>query len=358
MTLLAYLYRQSWKLVLLASFTGLLAGISGAALIALISKGISAELSQLPFLAGLFFGLALLHLLSKCGTEISLLHLTQSAIYQMRIEMGHKVLATPQKRLQELGKPGILLLLTKDIDSFTEAFVWLPIAFGNAIIILTCFSYLAWLSPLSLLLLIVFLVLGLFAFFAVERVPRKHLIEVRQKLDTLYAHFRNLIEGSKELQLNAGRGQLFVERIIGQEARDFKTSYTHAMTGYNMAVNVGAIMFFVLIGTLLFLAPQFLPQTPEAIATTIFTLLYLVRPVAELVFALPVVSQAGVALGRIQQLDRDLNEMTPQTQQSGLSVSSQQTWKLELQGIRHHYPSSSDDSQFVLGPLDLSLEQG
>ncbi|MBP9798618.1 MAG: cyclic peptide export ABC transporter [Sterolibacterium sp.] len=367
MTLLAYLYRQSWKLVLLATLSGLVAGVSGAALIAVISQGIAAETPS-GTLAWAFFAIATLHLLTKCGTEISLLHLTQAAIYQMRIELGRKILTTSQKRLQALGKPGILVLLTKDIDSFTEAFIWLPIAFGNAIIILACFAYLAWLSPLALLLLIVFLVLGLLAFFAVERIPRRHLIEVRAKMEALYGHFHHLIEGSKELQLNAGRGQQFVERIIAHEARAFRTSYTHAMTGYNMAVNVGAIMFFVLIGTLLFLVPQALPQAPEVVATTIFTLLYLVRPVAELVFALPVVSQAGIAFGRIRQLDQELG--TPDGAVPGLPVPVTSAaaasaaplaggaWQLTLQDIRHHYPGSDEDRQFVLGPLDLTINAG
>ncbi|MBP9714159.1 MAG: ATP-binding cassette domain-containing protein, partial [Sterolibacterium sp.] len=357
MKLVAYLYRQSWKLLVLAVCSGLIAGLSGAALIALISKGISGSDWSLPTLASVFFGVALLHLISKSTTEISLLHLTQTAIYQLRLDLSRKVLTTPQKNLQALGKPGLLVMLTKDIDSFTEAFVWMPIGFGNFIITSACFAYLAWLSLPAFLMLVLFLGLGLTIFFALERYPRSQLVKVREKMDKLYAHFRDLIEGSKELQLNARRGDLFVEKVIASEAREFKTAFTRGMTGYNMAVNVGAILFFVMIGLLLFLAPQVLPQPPEAITATVFTLLYLVRPISELVFSLPIVHQAGIALERLQQLNRDLSlsatiPTAPQTWDAGSA------WTLELRGLRHHYPSSSDDSQFVLGPLDLSIRQG
>ena len=250
MKLVAYLYRQSWRLLLTAAFGGLFAGISGAALVAIISKGVAGSDLSLPTLAGLFFGTALLHLIAKCTTEISLLHLTQTAIYQLRLDLSRKVLTTPQKRLQELGKPGLLVMLTKDIDSFTEAFVWLPIGFGNAVITVACFSYLAWLSLPAFLMMLTFLTIGLFAFFAAERAPRAHLFKVRDKMDALYEHFRNLIEGSKELQINTQRGELFVEKVIAAEAREYRGAFTRGMTGYNIAVNVGAIMFFVMIGTL------------------------------------------------------------------------------------------------------------
>ena len=334
-------------------------------MIAIISEGITGSDLPLPTLAGLFFGVALLHFLSKCTTEISLLHLTQTAIYQLRLDLSHKVLTTPQKNLQQLGKPGLLVMLTKDIDSFTEAFVWMPIGFGNFIITLACFAYLAWLSLPAFLMLLFFLTLGIVIFFAVEHHPRNQLKRVREKMDTLYEHFRNLVEGSKELQLNAQHGKLFVEKVIAPEAQEFKTAFTRGMTGYNMAVNVGAILFFVMIGLLLFVAPRVLPQSDEAIITTIFTLLYLVRPISELVFSIPIVHQADIALKRLQQLDRDLTQTTdrsmtrsPSPEDTRVLAQPKEAWTLKLTGIRHHYPSSSDDSQFVLGPLDLSLQQG
>ncbi len=334
-------------------------------MIALIGKGITGSNLPLPTMAGLFLSVALLHFLSKCTTEISLLYLTQTAIYQLRLDLSHKVLTTPQKDLQQLGKPGLLVMLTKDIDSFTEAFVWMPIGFGNFIITLSCFAYLAWLSFPAFLMLLFFLTLGIVIFFAVEHHPRNQLKKVREKMETLYEHFRNLVEGSKELQLNAHRGKLFVEKIISPEAQEFKTAFTRGMTGYNMAVNVGAILFFVMIGLLLFVAPRVLPQSDEAIITTIFTLLYLVRPISELVFSIPIVHQANIALKRLQQLDRDLAQTTdpsmtraPSPEDTQVLAQPKEAWTLRLTAIRHHYPSSSDDSQFVLGPLDLSIQQG
>ena len=368
MKLLSYLYRQSWPLLLFSSLTGILSGLSGAALVAVIGKGLSAEATQLNSLALWFFSLAVVHLLTKSASEISLLRLTQAAICELRISLSRKLLAAPQKRLQALGKPGLLVILTKDVDTFNQSFISLPVAFGNVIIIATCFVYMAWLSWLLCLLVVLFVVVGVLSFRLAERGPLRLLERVREQMDTLYQHFRDLIEGSKELQLNRARGHLFIDKVLASEAWEYRSNVIASMKGFSVVVNFGTVLFYVAIGTLLFVVPQWLPQPAEIMSTITLTLLYLVRPISELVVSIPVVRSAEVALGNIQKLGHDLVQRdgaaafsaqpTPTLLSSATIQATGKGWTLELRGLRHHYPSSSDDSQFVLGPLDLSIRQG
>ena len=364
MNLLSYLYRQSGRLFLLAAVAGILSGLSGAALVAVIGRGINAGAEALAGLAALFFSLALLHLITKSGSEIILLRLAQAAICDLRIRLSRKLLATPQVRLQEVGKSGLLVILTKDIDTFTHSFVTLPVAFGNLIIIVTCFAYMAWLSWSLFLLLVFCLVLGVGLFYLVERRPLKLMGKVRDQMDRLYEHFRDLIEGSRELQLNRQRGRRFVDEVLAGEAMTFRKTVIGSMMGYSFAVNLGTILFFVVIGIMLFLAPYWMDTTRPLLATVTLTLLYLMRPISELVISLPILRNASIAFGRIRQLDQELG--TPDGAVPGLPapVTSAAAplaggaWQLTLQDIRHHYPGSDEDRQFVLGPLDLTINAG
>jgi putative ATP-binding cassette transporter len=370
MNLLAYLYRQSWQLMLCAVISGLLAGLSGAALAAVIGQGINVSgngvgaLEALNRLAWLFFGLCLLHLLTKSCSEIALLRLTQGTVARLRVDMSRKLLATSQKRLNEMGKPGLLVIMTKDIESFTAAFQWLPVALADVVIIGCCLGYIAWMSWEMFLLLALFLLLGIGGFHFAERRPLKLLGRVREQMDALYQHFRDLIEGSRELQLNARRGRLFIERVIATEAQALRGNFVASMTGYTMAINLGSVLFFVVIGLMLFVVPLWSPQPAAVLSTITLILLYLVRPISELVVAMPVVRQAGIALGRIRQLDDTLTQdgglerVQPDSSAASSALIAGTEWRLELCGIRHRYPSSSDDRQFVLGPLDLTLKQG
>ena len=119
----------------------------------------------------------------------------------------------------------------------------------------------------------------------------------------LYEHFRNLIEGSKELQLNAERGAHFVDAVVAPDAVTFKHIFLGAMSRYTWLTNVGLILFYVMIGALLFAVPAWLLQPAGVIATYVLILMFLIRPISDMMLSLPVLRQAGVSLAKLEQLE-------------------------------------------------------
>ena len=268
----------------------------------LINQGI-AEPREIERLGLAFLGLSLLLLVSKIGSELSLLRLTQDAIYQLRLDLARKLLATPFEKLQALGKPRLLVILTEDINTFTNAFEWVPVLFINGVVVSTCLVYLAWLSWPMLALLAASLLVGLAAFHLAERRPLTHLARVREHKDALYHHVRGLVEGSKELQLDARRGQEFVDRVIAPSAHDLRRWFVRGMGGYSVVASAGTMTFYLGIGIVLFVLPRWLPQPPAVLTSFLVTLLYLIRPLVDMMIALPTLRQAGIALAKIRQLD-------------------------------------------------------
>lgn len=355
MNLISYLYRQSRRLLLLATVAGALGGLAGAGLVALINSGL-ADTTRLPDLALPFFGLCAAMLGCKLGAELSLLHLTQAALVRLRVDLSHKLLATPLKKLQALGKHRLLMILTDDVHTFTAAFEWVPVLFVNAVITLACFAYLAWLSWGLLLALGGLLLLGLAAFHWAERRPLALLDRVREQKDVLFRHVRNLVEGSKELQLNSRRGTAFIERVIAPDAEEFRRRFVRGMTGYSLVANLGMLLFYLALGALLFVVTPWMPQPAHVLASFTVTLLYLVRPITDLMMALPSLRQASIALGRIHQLDDELVDAGPPA--STRPFKSAKPLRLELRGVCHQYPGEREDHPFMLGPIDLDLHQG
>ncbi|SHM78789.1 putative ATP-binding cassette transporter [Duganella sacchari] len=356
MNLLTYLYRQSRRLLTIATVAGSIGGVAGAALVAVISKGVSGKESP-SALAWSFFGLCLVTLVCKSISEIALLRLTQDAIFRLRVALSRKLLATPLTRLQELGKHGLLAILTKDIDTFIQAFQFLPLAFGNVVVIVACLGYMAWLSWQVFLVFAVCLVVCVTVYHYAERGPLRQLVRMREHMDALYGHFRSLVEGSKELQLNRTRAEQFVGRVLAGSAGGFRDTFVRAMSTYTWVANAGAMMFYLVIGMLLFVLPQWLPQQSATLTAITLTLLYLIKPVTEMVGALPPVRQAAVALNKIMQLNGEL-DARPAVALATNPFGAQGGLQLELHGVCHRYPGLQDDSHFMLGPLDLSVTQG
>lgn len=356
MNLLSFIYEQSWRKLLFATLCGIVTGLSGAALVTLISKGVSGE-GDFVSLGAMFFGLCVLQLATKSCAEITLLRTAQSAVSRLRVDLSRRLLATPLKKLQELGKPALLVILTNDIEMVVGAFLLLPAALGNGIIIATCLGYMAWLSWQLFVFFAVCLALCVPLYTLAERVPLKQLAKVREHMDTLYTHFRNLIEGSRELKLNRGRGEFFVDKVIAPATDEFRVSYLRGLTGYTWINNVGTMLFYLVVGLVLFVVPHWLTQSAGVMTTATLILLYLVRPITELTTMMPAVHQAGIALKKIRQLEGSLAE-DAQEQIPLVPCANDDFNHLELRGVSHQYPSATEDAQFMLGPIDLTIKQG
>lgn len=67
---------NSWKMLLLATLTGILGGVSGAALIMAINRALSGS-GDWATLAWTFFGLCLVHVVAKTCATITLMRLAQ-----------------------------------------------------------------------------------------------------------------------------------------------------------------------------------------------------------------------------------------------------------------------------------------
>src|SRR4051794_28409883 len=116
MKLLFFLLRQSRSIVLWAIGVGVLSGIANTLIIVLVHDllthgGMGRRALVLSFLA-LWIGLPLTRLVS----EVLLAHLSQKAIFDLRLHMCWRILEVPLRRLEEIGAPRLLASLTDDIN--------------------------------------------------------------------------------------------------------------------------------------------------------------------------------------------------------------------------------------------------
>lgn len=356
MNLLAYFFRQSKWLVMAATVAGLAAGFSSAGLIMVIGQAVS-SLTQgagLPHLALQFFGLCLINLIAKSWSEIALLRLTQGVMLQMRVTLSRRLLATPLKKLQAIGKPGLLAILTNDIDTFTQTSRLLPRIFGDVVVILACLGYMAWLSWQVFLFFVVCLAVSMAVFYMLENLPRRHLHGIRAQIDRVYANFSSLIEGSKELQLSRRRSGIFIDEVLQPGAAVLRSLFIRTMSQYALVVNTGAIMFYLVLGVILFGTPALLPGHLAVMPTIVFVLMFLIQPISELMLTLPEARQAGVSLQRIHSLEASLQPGDPPATDAGPLEHFE---SLVLAGVTHR-SSGDGDEQFLLGPLNLTLHRG
>jgi len=348
------LLRESRWILLASLLTGLGSGLGGAGLVAVINQAL--EPGAPEGLVWVFVGLAVWLWAARTASAFFLVRLGQNVVFGLRLKLSRQVLAAPFARLQALGPSRILACLTQDITNLAEAFRWLPLICVNAAMIVGCLAYLGWLSGPLAAMVGAALALGIASFRLAEARAWRGLKLARECDDALYGHFHSLAHGIKELKLHRHRREAFLGERLAETAARYRHHY---LTGTGLSIvagNWGNSLFYVVIGLVLFVLPDYQAVGPEVLRGYCLTILYLMSPVGGLIESLPVFGQAGVALKKLEIL-----EQTPEEPDNPAPLSSRLFPKpalLELVGVTHRYYRGEDERSFTLGPINLKLQPG
>src|SRR5262245_32206526 len=113
--LISFLSRSSKATLILAVLAGIISGIGTSSLIAVIHLTLGAG-QNVPAAFILTFGaLCLLLPLSRLISQFTLIKIGQKAVRQLRLDLSRQILATPLRKLEELGSHSLMAVLTDDV---------------------------------------------------------------------------------------------------------------------------------------------------------------------------------------------------------------------------------------------------
>ncbi len=355
MSILVFLLRESWWQVILAIACGLLSGSCSARLIALINSIVSDP--TMPGIVPQFIGLSVVVLTTAPMAQYLLIHLSEDAIYQLRIRLCEQILMAPLQHLETLGSPRLLASLTADIMKLSNTVFIVPFICIDISIVLGCLTYLAVLSRLVFLFTLLMIFLGLVTSQFLLRRSRQSMRKARDEQDQLFKHFRTLTEGIKELKLHQDRRQ---DYLTNQLAVSANHSRRYAKTGRVFLATTtawGNFLFFLIIGSLLLILPRLIILEPLVLSGFVLTMTYLMVPFKNLTERIPQLMDMEVALQKIAQLGFSLAD---QTEDLSLTLRQPMTpfHRLELREVFHTYRGEATDEEFSLGPVNLSFHPG
>jgi putative ATP-binding cassette transporter len=244
--------------------------------------------------------------------------------------------------------------LTDDINSISLALSDLPVILVNGTIIVGCFIYMGWLSLPLLLISLVFLILGAGSYQLAVAWGMKRFRLARERQDELFAHFRGMTEGAKELKLHGERRRAFLG-LLEATAGELRRLLVAARNYFMVAANWGTALFFLVIGILLFL-PQMSRESTEAKTGFTLILLFLRGPLQLILTMMAQIGQGSVALAKIEKLGLSLRS---EASESGAPDPARPGWRrLDLVGVSHAYEREGEETSFNLGPLDVTLRPG
>ncbi|HVR08691.1 MAG TPA: cyclic peptide export ABC transporter [Thermoanaerobaculia bacterium] len=350
--------RGSRGLVPLVVVTAFASGAVSAGFIMLITMILNHRGSH-RFLLWSFVGLLVALPALRFTSNVLLLRLVQRALLDLRLKLCRSILATPLRRLEQIGPARLLAMLSEDVIMITNTFGNVPVMILHLGVIVSTLVFLGFLSWKLLLVLLAFVVVGLLSYQMPLIKAQRQFQLMRDAWDKVFQALRGLTEGGKELMIHARRRRSFLERVVEPAVESLRLHSVAGGTIYAAANSWGQTLFFVLIGLVLFELPALAGSEARVLGGFTLGILYLMTPFDTLLNLLPEFGRAAIAAKKVEQLGTSLEAGSPASDALELMDRAKLSWsKLELVGVTHTYFTDADDEPFTLGPLDLSFRSG
>jgi putative ATP-binding cassette transporter len=364
MKLIAFLLRSSKDVrsargtIAVVVLTGVIGGLCNTALLAVINTALGQEGAPFGPLFWAFLALCVVRPLSSIISQVLLIRFTTRSLSDLRMQMCRRILTVPLRQLEEIGPHRLMATLTDDIPSVINALSNVPMLCINVAVVLGCLAYLGWLAPPVLVAVTVFLLLSALSYQRLTKLATRHFRRAREEWDELYKQFRSMIEGTKELKLHRRRREELLTNNLEASSIAVGESRIRGNTIYISAGNWGQILTFVLIGLIIFVLPSVLAVNRMTLTGYTLAILYMLGPLQVILGTLPMLTQANVAVDKIEALGLSLSNLSSETDSKGRGEVGPFRDRLELVGVTHTYHRERENSSFTLGPIDLSIRPG
>lgn len=180
----------------------------------------------------------------------------------------------------------------------------------------------------------------------------------REARTHLYAHFRSLTDGLKELLMHPERRQEFLDHEVRRAAELYRRTNVEAAKKHVVKESWSHVAFYLMIGSIIFVFPSLFALSPESLIGYTVVLLYMMSPIWGIVGALPPLERGLIAYDHILKLERVLDEVSCDS--GSVPVSGRRsTATVTLDEVMFTYSDPEKRMEpFSLGPINLTIKPG
>jgi len=348
--------RSFWPIALFTTIAGGVSGLASASLLAAVNRAVHSDGEGLFGILAAFTGLCALALAGDFLGNVGNNLVGQRIVAQLRKELSARILAAPLAEIERFQPHRLLAVLTHDVDTigvFTLNFSIAAIAFS---ITVGCFVYLAVLSPIMFVVVMLATAFMLAGQIVASQIGIESYFDVRNAHDELQKSYRAIIEGAKEVRINEQRRALVLDqltRIIEQIAKKF----VHATQIFFAARTFHSLFFYATLFSVLVLASR-THLHEAAVSGFILVLLYVKGPIEQIVGALPLFGQARASFRKVAELSTAIARKDGGLSPAKAGKAGFAGKRIELRGVRYRFPAQGLTEPFALGPIDLTINSG
>jgi putative ATP-binding cassette transporter len=335
-----------------------LAGLSSAGVLAVINSAADNVEHHRPTTTFffLFFGIVCIYVVSKRFIMLTAIRETEQIVHRIRIRIMDKVIRSDLLAIDQVGRSNILAAAGKETQTISQASFFLTNAAESLTMLVFSVLYLAWLSIPAFLTGLGFTCLAVLIHFRKLRDVNHELRQAIAQENICMDAMGDILSGFKEAKINSKRGDELYAYLSEQSA----VAASQKMTAQSKLAGhftLTQTMFYLLVATMVFVAPIFSQSFSEVVVKTATAVLFMWGAISTLVGSIPILTQANAAAGAIRAMEDALDRATP------VNLKQRQTpfeafQELSFREVTFKHHGQEAEPGFTVGPINLTLRAG
>ena len=358
--LISFLKKESSQTGYRILIASLIAGISNGFIIVVINNA-SQDYAKLNFRYLLLFVLSVLVLaLTRRYTLYQTAAIARAALTKTNVRIADKIRRSNLAIFEHVGKPRILTTLSEGSELIFEASRRAANGSVALIMLIFSFAYIAWLSSEAFWLSVVVIVCGTMVYIFNQRTINAEL-RVSARIENEFINSLNhLLEGFKELKVNREKSEDLFQNYMEKVSSNLREVRMRTESRFISNIIYTQVFMMILIASVVFILPRMASSSPPLIVSLVAILLFIVGPLGFVVDAVPVISEANIAIEKLGEIEKifDKADDTAQTSPTGPLQSMETFDSITLKRVSFSYASPDDEKVFSVGPVDLKVSKG
>ena len=350
----------------LAVFT-LITGMANAALISFINTGAEYVTNdQVSHRVALLFLISLMiYILGKRYVAMRSAVLVEAILNKIRYRLADKIRHAELATLEARGTSPFYARLGQDtvkVSNFTASVIT---AIQAVILIVFTTLYISTISIKAFVLVTIMLSVCFLVYSSRRKVFRTMWLKLSEYETRFYEKLGHILDGFKEIKINRSKNESVLQdfALVNEEMKDYKTGLVQAYIRLSI---FSQAFFFILLGSVIFVFPQFHEEYATNIIKITAAILFISGPFEIVLNGNQQLANANSSARNILELEAELEEVLRQNEMTIEAQNHPEAFE-ELpfsDNIRFHNlsfaypPVKGRDYIFEVGPIDLTIKKG
>jgi len=250
-------------------------------------------------------------------------------------------------------------VLSKETNHLSITFPIIVDSFQQFVLLLASLAYLAYLSPMALVIFMSVVLIGAAAYFHISKEFQASIFKASQHQAKLIERMTDFLDGSKEMRQHTKKSEAVLDSY-----RDLSDQTEELMVDSGEHVATIMLLFcalqYSMLGLVAFVLPGFITKGNLIVFQLIPTILFCIGPVTKIVGQFPMFIRAEVGLAAIASINRQLahgaGPSTTKAREAGWMLNGFR--RIDYRAISYGYADAQNEQTFTSGPWDFHLTRG